>query len=97
MRGEWEGTAAVVVCDLLARADPAVETDRGEDRNTVNRAAARQLVEMSDFRGAVAGAREAWLRDRAYGQGPCGTGNAAVWLRVGNVQHMSYVVRSLRA
>ncbi|MES9506286.1 hypothetical protein ABWJ92_07705 [Streptomyces sp. NPDC000609] len=77
--------------DLLARADPAVETDRGEDHNTVNRAVAGQLVEMSDFRGAAAGA------------GPCvragasGTGNAAVWLRVGTVQHMSYVVRSLRA
>ncbi|MEE1748615.1 MULTISPECIES: hypothetical protein [unclassified Streptomyces] len=69
--------------DLLARADPAVETDRGEDRNTVDRAAA--------------GAGEAWLRDRAYGQGPSGTGNAAVWQRVGNVQHMAYVVRSLRA
>ncbi|MEU2835894.1 beta family protein [Streptomyces sp. NPDC007076] len=70
---------------------------RGEDRDTVNRAAARQLVEMSDFRGAAAGGGEAWLRDCAYGQGPSGTGNAAVWLRVGNVQHMSYVVRSLRA
>ncbi|MFJ5816740.1 hypothetical protein ACIQGT_23020 [Streptomyces sp. NPDC093108] len=52
---------------------------------------------MSDFRGAAAGGGEAWLRDCAYGQGPSGTGNAAVWLRVGNVQHMSYVVRSLRA
>ncbi|MFJ1892494.1 hypothetical protein [Streptomyces sp. NPDC088170] len=46
---------------------------------------------------AAAGGGEAWLRDCAYGQGPSGTGNAAVWLRVGNVQHMSYVVRSLRA
>ncbi|MFE3945711.1 hypothetical protein ACFXPV_28225 [Streptomyces sp. NPDC059118] len=70
---------------------------RGEDRITVNRAAARQLVEMSDFRGAAAGAGEVWLRDCAHGQGPSGTGTAAVWLRVGNVQHMSYVVRSLRA
>lgn len=70
---------------------------RGEDRNTVNRAAARQLVEMPDFRGAAAGAGETWLRDCAHGRGPSGTGNATVWLRVGNVQHMSYVVRSLRA
>ncbi|MFG3242928.1 MULTISPECIES: hypothetical protein [unclassified Streptomyces] len=81
--GEREGAAAVAVRDLLACVDPAVETDRGEDRDTVNRAAA--------------GGGEAWLRDCAYGQGPSGTGNAAVWLRVGNVQHMSYVVRSLRA
>ncbi|WP_030293887.1 beta family protein [Streptomyces katrae] len=69
---------------------------RGEDRITVNRAAARQLTELPDFRGAAAGAGESWLRDCAHGRGPSGTGNATVWLRVGNVQHMSYVVRSLR-
>ncbi|MGW0364727.1 beta family protein [Streptomyces sp. NPDC003034] len=69
---------------------------RGENRDTVNRAAARQLTELPGFRGAGAGAGEGWLRDRAHGRGPSGTGNAMVWLRVGNVQHMSYVVRSLR-
>ncbi|MFJ9647472.1 beta family protein [Streptomyces sp. NPDC101206] len=70
---------------------------RGEDRTTVNRTAARQLTELPDFRGAAAGAGESWLRDCAHGRGPDGTGNATVWLRVGNVQHMSYVVRSLRS
>ncbi|MEV7402670.1 beta family protein [Streptomyces sp. NPDC091267] len=69
---------------------------RGEDRTAVNRAAARQLLELPDFRGAVAGAGESWLRDCAHGHGPTGTGNASVWLRVGNLQHMTYVARSLR-
>ncbi|MEU3314400.1 beta family protein [Streptomyces sp. NPDC006662] len=69
----------------------------GEDRTAVNRAAARQLLELPDFRGATASAGESWLRDCARGHGSAGTGNAAVWLRVGNVQHMTYVVRSLGA
>ncbi|MET9533294.1 beta family protein [Streptomyces sp. NPDC006649] len=69
---------------------------RGENRDTANRTAARQLAELPDFRGAAAGAGESWLRDCAHGRGPSGTGNATVWLRVGNCQHMSYVVRSLR-
>ncbi|MER6782260.1 MULTISPECIES: beta family protein [unclassified Streptomyces] len=69
---------------------------RGEDRAAVNRAAARQLLELPDFRGATASAGESWLRDCAHGHGATGTGNAAVWLRVGNVQHMTYVVRSLQ-
>ncbi|MFE9562869.1 beta family protein [Streptomyces sp. NPDC006487] len=70
---------------------------RGEDRTAVNRAAARQLAELPGFRGATASAGETWLRDCARGHGSTGTGNAAVWLRVGNVQHMAYVVRSLGA
>ncbi|MFF0451089.1 beta family protein [Streptomyces sp. NPDC004609] len=70
---------------------------RGEDRAAVNRATARQLLELPDFRGAAAGAGESWLRDCAHGHGVTGTGNAAVWLRVGNIQHMTYVARSLRA
>jgi Beta protein len=69
---------------------------RGEDRVAVNRAAARQFLELPDFRGATAGAGESWLRDCAQGRGTTGTGNAAVWLRVGNVQHMTYVVRTLQ-
>lgn len=68
---------------------------RGEDRIAVNRAAARQLLELPDFRGATAGAGESWLRDCAHGHGPTGTGNASDWLRVGNAQHMTYVARSL--
>lgn len=41
-----------------------------------------------------------WLRDCAYGAvGPrsgTGTGTFSTWLSVGNVQHMTHVVRSLR-
>ncbi|MFE3789981.1 beta family protein [Streptomyces goshikiensis] len=68
---------------------------RGEDRIAVNRAAARQFLELPDFRGPAASAGESWLRDCAHGHGPTGTGNASDWLRVGNIQHMTYVVRSL--
>ncbi|MFE7384530.1 beta family protein [Streptomyces zhihengii] len=69
---------------------------RGPDRAATIRAAAREILALPDFRGATAGAGEAWLRDCARGQGPRGTGNAGVWLQVGNVQHMTYVARSLQ-
>ncbi|KPH98282.1 Protein beta [Actinobacteria bacterium OV450] len=70
---------------------------RGEERTAVNRAAARQFLELPDFRGATASAGESWLRDCARGHGTTGTGNASVWLRVGNVQHMTYVVQTLHS
>ncbi len=71
---------------------------RGDGRAAANRSVARRFLELPDFRGATASAGESWLRDCACGRdGAAGTGNATVWLRVGNVQHMSYVVRSLRA
>ncbi|MFD8973667.1 beta family protein [Streptomyces sp. NPDC059593] len=69
---------------------------RGDDRAAAIRAAAREILALPDFRGATAGAGEAWLRDCARGQGPRGTGNVAVWLQAGNVQHMTYVARSLQ-
>ncbi|MGY3684110.1 hypothetical protein ACVWXU_007733 [Streptomyces sp. TE33382] len=69
---------------------------RGEDRSAVNWAAARRLLELPEFRGAAAGAGESWPRDCAHGHGATGTGNATVWLRVGNVQHRTFVVHSLR-
>ncbi|MEU2234823.1 beta family protein [Streptomyces vietnamensis] len=69
---------------------------RGDDRAAAIRAAARELLALPDFRGATTGAGETWLRDCARGQGRRGTGNAAVWLQAGNVQHMTYVVRSLQ-
>ncbi|MFB7028566.1 MULTISPECIES: beta family protein [unclassified Streptomyces] len=69
---------------------------RGDDRAAAIRAAAREVLALPDFRGATAGAGEAWLRDCARGQGSRGTGNAAVWLQAGNAQHMTYVVRSLQ-
>ncbi|GHF24857.1 hypothetical protein GCM10010218_01870 [Streptomyces mashuensis] len=68
----------------------------GPDRAPTIRAAAREILGLADFRGATAGAGETWLRDCARGLGPAGTGNAAVWLQAGTVQHMTYVVRSLR-
>ncbi|MGW2278139.1 beta family protein [Streptomyces sp. NPDC001770] len=78
----------------------------GPDRARANREAARALLRLPDFRGALASSGECWLRDcarslthpavRTGSDGP-GTGNAATWLRVGNVQHMTHVVRSLAA
>ncbi|MCX5400363.1 beta family protein [Streptomyces sp. NBC_00102] len=76
----------------------------GPDRAKTNREAARELLRLPDFRGALASSGETWLRDcaralthpavSAGSDGP-GTGNPATWLRVGNVQHMTHVVRSL--
>ncbi|MGW4777648.1 beta family protein [Streptomyces filamentosus] len=69
---------------------------RGPDRSAAIRAAARDILALPDFRGPAASAGEAWIRDCAHGNGPEGTGNVGVWLRVGNIQHMTHVVRSLR-
>ncbi|CAL9403572.1 beta family protein [Streptomyces sp. enrichment culture] len=69
----------------------------GPDRIAVNRAAARRITELPEFRGAGAGAGEAWLRDCANGPLTTGkgVGGFTEWLRAGNLQHMTYVVRSL--
>ncbi|MFI0729767.1 beta family protein [Streptomyces sp. NPDC021225] len=66
---------------------------RGEDRDAANRDAARRLTRLTDFRGPSAGAGEGWLRDCA--QGSVTTGNHSVWNRVGNIQHMTFVVSCL--
>ncbi|MFJ6833889.1 beta family protein [Streptomyces sp. NPDC091209] len=70
---------------------------RGPDRIAVNRSAARRIVELPEFRGAGAGQGEEWLSDCA--DGPLSTGEGVggptEWLRAGNLQHMTYVVRSL--
>ncbi|MFE2179596.1 hypothetical protein [Streptomyces sp. NPDC059455] len=70
----------------------------GPDRTAGIRAAARRIRDLPEFRGASAGAGETWLRDCA--DGPLttgeGTGQAPDWLRAGNIQHMTYVVRCLR-
>jgi hypothetical protein len=70
---------------------------RGPDRIAVNRSAARRIVELPEFRGAGAGQGEEWLSDCA--DGPLSTGEGVggptEWLRTGNLQHMTYVVRSL--
>ncbi|MFF4475771.1 hypothetical protein ACFY1A_01850 [Streptomyces sp. NPDC001520] len=66
---------------------------RGEHRDAVNRDAARCLTRLADFRGPSVGTGEGWLRDCA--QGSVTTGNHSVWNRVGNIQHMTFVVNCL--
>ncbi|MFG2583684.1 beta family protein [Streptomyces malaysiensis] len=66
---------------------------RGEHRDAVNRDAARRLTRLTDFRGPSAGAGEGWLRDCV--QGSVTTGNHSVWNRVGNIQHMTFIVSCL--
>jgi hypothetical protein len=70
---------------------------RGPDRIAVNRGAARRIVELPEFRGAHAGPGEEWLSDCANGPLSTseGVGGPTEWLRAGNLQHMTYVVRSL--
>ncbi|MEW1672202.1 beta family protein [Streptomyces noursei] len=70
---------------------------RGPDRTAVNRSAARRITELPEFRGAGASQGEMWLS--ACANGPLstseGVGGPAEWLRAGNLQHMTYIVRSL--
>jgi hypothetical protein len=79
---------AYVLCKTL---------NHGADRIAVNRGAARHIVGLPEFRGADAGPGEEWLRNCA--DGPLttskGTGGFTQWLEAGNLQHMTYVVRSL--
>lgn len=69
----------------------------GPERAASIRVAARTICDLPEFRGASASAGETWLRDCA--DGPTtdghGSGNHPQWLRAGNVQHLTYVVRSL--
>ncbi|MER5377864.1 hypothetical protein [Streptomyces sp. NPDC002553] len=65
----------------------------GRQYDDANREAAQSLTRLTAFRGPEAGPGERWLRDRA--QGRTTTGNHATWNRVGNVQHMTFVARSL--
>ncbi|MDV5148978.1 hypothetical protein R1T08_33730 [Streptomyces sp. SBC-4] len=66
----------------------------GSEKIALNRAAARELVQLADFRGPLASAGESWLRDCAYGDGS--TGGFGKWLSVGNAQHLAFVAHSLR-
>ncbi|MFK8910277.1 beta family protein [Streptomyces sp. YS-3] len=68
---------------------------RGEGHATNNRFMARHLLDSPGFRKPSTSAGEAWIRDCAQGSG--GTGTFSTWLWVGNAQHMTYVVQSLRA
>ncbi|MBV7700499.1 beta family protein [Streptomyces sp. TRM70350] len=70
---------------------------RGPDRVAVNRVAARRIIELPEFRGSGAGQGEEWLSDCANSplSSSEGVGGPTEWLRAGNLQHMTYVVRSL--
>ncbi|WP_167459183.1 MULTISPECIES: beta family protein [Streptomyces] len=48
-----------------------------------------------DFRGEGASKGDLWYQQCARTTGSKGTGNAGTWNQVGNVQHMTYVVRCL--
>ncbi|WP_105973298.1 beta family protein [Streptomyces geranii] len=67
--------------------------NRGE--TGVTREAARWITEFPDFRGEGASAGDRWYQQCARTTGSKGTGNAGTWNQVGNVQHMTYVVRCL--
>ncbi|MFD9053128.1 beta family protein [Streptomyces zaomyceticus] len=66
-----------------------------DDKTAFNRAAARRIVGLSDFRGPTTSAGENWLRDCA--QGDVNTGAFQKWLSVGNVQHLTYVAHTMRS
>ncbi|WP_431980927.1 beta family protein [Streptomyces qinglanensis] len=70
---------------------------RGQDRVAVNRAAARRIIELAEFRGSGAGPGEEWLSDCANGPltSSEGVGGPTEWLKAGNLQHITHVVRSL--
>ncbi|MGW7576532.1 beta family protein [Streptomyces sp. NPDC054765] len=68
----------------------------GEGRSAAVRSLGRQLVEAHDFRGPAFSAGERWLHDCAHGAGSTGSGNPAKWTWAGHIQHMTYVVHTLR-
>ncbi|AZS74646.1 hypothetical protein DDE74_30185 [Streptomyces lydicus] len=76
-----------------ARSYHLSKVPHGRQYDDANREAARCLTRLADFRGPGAGAGERWLSDRA--RGTISTGNHSVWNWVGNVQHMTFVARSL--
>ncbi|MET9060665.1 beta family protein [Streptomyces antibioticus] len=76
-----------------ARSYHLSKVPHGRQYDDANREAARCLTRLADFRGAEAGSGERWLRDRT--EGSVSTGNHSTWNKVGNIQHMSFVVRSL--
>jgi hypothetical protein len=68
---------------------------RGNQRVDRVRAMARWITESDAFRGADYADAEHWLHECAKGEGPKGSGNAETWIKVGHVQHMSFVVNQL--
>lgn len=70
---------------------------RGRDRTERVRATARRIARSAAFRGADYSDGERWLYACAHGTGPNGSGNAETWIKMGHLQHMSFVVRQLMA
>jgi hypothetical protein len=65
------------------------------DRVDRVRAMARRITSSGAFRGEAYGEGERWLSECAQGEGSKGSGNAETWIKVGHIQHMSFVVRGL--
>ncbi|MGW3118746.1 beta family protein [Streptomyces sp. NPDC001107] len=70
---------------------------RGNDRVDRVRAMARRITESDAFRGSGYSDGERWLYECASGEGAKGSGNAETWIKVGHIQHMSFVVNQLVA
>lgn len=69
---------------------------RGSDHVDRVRAMARWITESDAFRGPEHSDGEHWLHECARGEGAKGSGNAETWIKVGHVQHMTYVVNTLQ-
>ncbi|WP_151483744.1 beta family protein [Streptomyces albicerus] len=65
----------------------------GKRHDMANRAAARLLTGLSDFRGREASAGERWLCRRAEGEETAG--NHGTWDEKAHAQHMTYVVQGV--
>lgn len=78
-----------------ARSYHLVKIPAGTPNDMANRAGARLLTALSDFRGPTASAGERWLSGRADGEET--VGNHGVWEAKGSVQHMTFVVDCLGA
>ncbi|MFJ5258979.1 hypothetical protein ACIQAC_00685 [Streptomyces sp. NPDC088387] len=65
----------------------------GPDRADRVRAAARSMTEAGPFRGAGYSEGEQWMQKCAEEEGPKGSGNAEMWIKMGHIQHMTFVVR----
>lgn len=77
---------------LVARAPT-----RGNHHTDRVRALARWIVQDAAFRrsGPARSAAEDWWEVCAEGTGPGGSGNPETWIRMGHIQHLTYVARCL--
>jgi hypothetical protein len=75
---------------LLARFRAGKRGETGAARE-----AARWVAEFPGYRGPRASGGDRWYAQCAGTTGSQGTGNPTTWNSVGNIQHMTYVVRCL--